>query len=63
VVVPRTVAAVSRVDGGYEGDRRLLRSLIVCVRDQTSLSHLLAPIADLDSIRAPLERLGDGEVV
>ncbi len=62
VVVPRTVAAVSRVDGGYEGDRGFLRGLIDCVRDQTSLSHLLAPIADLESIRAQLQRLGDSAV-
>ena len=40
----------------------MLRGVIDCVRDQTSLSHLLAPIADLDSIRAQLEQLGDSEV-
>ena len=50
------------MEGGHEGDRRSLRGVIDCVRDQTSLSHLLAPIADLDSIRAQLEQLGDSEV-
>lgn len=36
-----------------------MRDLIDCVRAQTSLSHLLAPIADLEGIRAQLEQLGD----
>ena len=62
VVVPRTVAAVSQDDGGNEGNRRFLRNLIDCFRDQTSLSHLLAPIADLESIRAQLQQLGDSAV-
>lgn len=60
--MPRTVAAVSRVDSGDEGDRRFLHDLIDCVRVQTSLSHLLAPTADLESIWAQLQQLGDSAV-
>jgi hypothetical protein len=53
---------VSQDDGGDEGERRFLRTLIDCVRDQTSLLHLLAPIADLESIRTQLQQLGDSAV-
>lgn len=62
VVVPRTVAAVPHVKGDDEEERSFLRDLIDCVRDQTSLSHLLAPIADLESIQAQLRQLGDSAV-
>ncbi len=62
MVVPRTLTFVSGPEGGYERDRSFLRLLIDCVRDQTSFSHLVAPIADRESIRAQLQRLGESAV-
>jgi chloramphenicol 3-O-phosphotransferase len=57
-----TLAAVPRVEGGDEGERRFLRSLIDCVHDQTSFSHLVVPTVDHELIRAQLQRMGEGAV-
>lgn len=61
MIVRRTLTLVSRV-GFDESDARFLRSVIDDLRDRTS-SQLLAPLADLESIRAQLRPLRQSTVV
>lgn len=53
---------VAGVADGVEQARALLGALIDCVRDNRSISHLLAPNADVETIQAQLRRMCRGPV-